>query len=145
MNECQNLQQQLDDYLSDRLSDFARRRIDNHLRGCPECADEVDCYRGFIKDLRSAADAVNIEPSLTLQCNINRMVATPSRAEVINRYYLSLILGGMMLILAATLLGLLDHFGTYDIAFSIRLTTALLGSAVIASGIYMRRLRSINK
>lgn len=145
MNECQNLQQQLDDYLSDRLSDFARRRIDNHLRHCPECADEVDCFRGFIKELRSAADSVAIEPSLTLQCNINRMVAAPPRAEIINRYYLSLIVGGMMLILAATLLGLLDHFGTYQISISISIITACIGSAVIASGLYMRRFRSVNK
>ena len=79
MSECQNLQQQLDEYLSDRMSDFERRRIDNHLRHCPDCAAEVKDYREAIDELRSAAREAEIEPSLSLQYSINRLASEEPR------------------------------------------------------------------
>jgi hypothetical protein len=83
MSECQNLQQQLDEYLSDRISDFEKRRIDNHLRHCPNCAAEVKDYREAIDELRSAAREVEIEPSLSLQYSLNRLASEGSRPDFV--------------------------------------------------------------
>src|ERR1043166_2066072 len=74
MKECQNLKEQLDEYLSDRMSDFARRRIDNHLRHCEACAREVAEYQDVIGELRAASGEVAIEPSLKLQMSLERLV-----------------------------------------------------------------------
>src|SRR5438552_13996956 len=98
MNECQNLQQQLDEYLSDRLSDFAKRRIDNHLRQCATCAEEISQYREAIDELRSISHGIEIEPSLPLQYRVDRLAEMQTRSEPIDRYhYLSLILFGVLM------------------------------------------------
>src|SRR6185503_972839 len=116
MSECQNLQQQLDEYLSDRISDFEKRRIDSHLRHCSDCAAEVKDYREAIDELRSAAREVQIEPSLSLQYSLNRLAPADPRPETANQHYYSLIVAGIVMFLISTLLGVLDHFGTITIS-----------------------------
>src|SRR5262249_20627698 len=85
MNECLKLQQQLDDYLSDRISDFAKRRIEAHLRRCSECASEVEDYRETIEQLRSASRKIAIEPSYKLQYGLDRIATGKASAESADR------------------------------------------------------------
>jgi predicted anti-sigma-YlaC factor YlaD len=145
MSECQKLQQELDDYLSDRMSDFDRRRIESHLRQCPPCAGEVNDYREAIEELRSAAQEVAIEPTLSLQFSINRLPSERIESKSIsNFHYTSLILLGVLIFLMGTLLSVLDHFGTLQISMTISASAALIGTTVLGCGLIqlLRKYRS---
>jgi predicted anti-sigma-YlaC factor YlaD len=137
MSECQNLQQQLDDYLSDKVTDFARRRIESHLRQCPPCAEEVNDYREAIEELRAAAREVAVEPSLSLQYSIERLAPSKERHDTANynHYYSSLILFGVLMFLVTALLTALDHFGKIESSMLISTLTALLGTMSIGYGL----------
>jgi anti-sigma factor RsiW len=157
MNECQNLQQQLDDYLSDRLSDFAHKRIDGHLRQCAECSEEVKEYREVIGELRNVYDDIKIEPSLSLQCKLEQMtnsnrqpvsaidaVMAPAINIVQRNNRINLSLIGAIIFLIAGCLAVLNRFGVTEVSFYISASTALIGMTVLLFGLaqFMRRERN---
>jgi anti-sigma factor RsiW len=136
MNECQNVQQQMDEYLSDRLADFARRRIESHLRQCPECAEDIECFRDAIDELRAVSSSMRVEPSLSLQYSLNRMATLPvSETPAPRHYYPILIICGLSMLFVAMLLGALRHFGTVQISLIVSLVPALVGMAALSGGI----------
>lgn len=147
MNECQNLQQQLDEYLSNHLSDFAKHRIDNHLRQCSICAKEVNGYKMVIGELRSLAKSVNIEPSLSLEYSLKRITQpNPTQELFTSSNYNVLILSGTLLFALGTIFGLLNYYGAVSSSLLISFISALLGSVVLATGlIQMRRKTKSSK
>lgn len=145
MNECQNLQQQLDDYLCDKLSDFAKGRIDSHLRQCRECAGDLRAYQMVIGEIRTVSNNLAIEPSFALHYEINRMASEHSQAETRARnYYFPLICFGIAMLCVATLLGVLDHYNKVDVSFTISFTTAFIGTAVLSGGLLQFRRKMKN-
>lgn len=81
MNQCQELQQQFDDYLTGRISDFVKHRIDSHLRVCTACAQEMQEYREVVDMLCQTAEKIEIEPSLNLALSLNRLVTQQSGSQ----------------------------------------------------------------
>jgi anti-sigma factor RsiW len=141
MNECQNIQQQLDEYLSGRLDDFASRRIEGHLRHCAECAEDAACFRDVIGELRAASEALRVEPSLALQYRLERLsTTTPAHEPLPTHYYeAALMICGIMMIVVASLLGVLNHFGTTQVSLMVSGGTALIGSAALGGGLVQLR------
>lgn len=137
MNECQNLQQQLDDYLCERLSDFAKRRIDNHLRQCPICAKEVNSYQIVISEFRSLSQKNSIEPSLALQYSLKRLVEpSSSNPEVLSRNnYVILISTGVIMLGLGTVLSILNYYGAIATSLVISFISALIGTGIILTGL----------
>lgn len=136
MNECQNLEFQLDDYLSERLSDFAKRRIDNHLRQCSPCAKEVESYQIVISEFRSLSQATEIKPSLALEYSLKRMVEPATTQTTLNsNHYTVLILTGVVMLGLGTILSVLNYYGATSTSLIISSLSALLGTAVLAMGL----------
>lgn len=135
MNECQNLEFQLDDYLSERLSDFAKRRIDNHLRQCSPCAIEVESYQMVIGEFRSLSQATEIKPSLALEYSLKRMVEPATTQTLSSSNYTVLILTGVIMLGLGTILSVLNYYGATSTSLFISSISALLGTAVLAMGL----------
>lgn len=136
MNECQNLQLQLDDYLCERLSDFAKRRIDNHLRQCSPCAKEVNSYQIVINEFCSLSQKTSIEPSLALQYSLKRLAEPPSTPEILSRNnYAILIFTGIIMLSLGTVLSILNYYGASSTSMIISFVSALLGTAILATGL----------
>jgi len=145
MNECQNLEQQLDDYLCDRLSDFAKRRIDNHLRQCSPCAKEVNSYQLVIGEFRSLSLATKIEPSLALQYSLERLAQPASAPEVLSRNnYVILILAGVIMLGLGTTLSVLNYYGAITTSLVISSISALAGIAILATGLAQMKRKAKN-
>ncbi len=53
---CGNYKDLMMGYLDDELSDEQRRRFEDHLTGCPECADELKQFR----KLKAITDEVTL-------------------------------------------------------------------------------------
>jgi anti-sigma factor RsiW len=51
---CRELTDFLGAYLDGELSDEVRRRFEEHLAACPECAAYLETYRGTVKLARDA-------------------------------------------------------------------------------------------
>ena len=146
MNECQNLEQQLDDYLCNRLSDFAKRRIDNHLRQCPPCAKEVNSYQIVINEFRSLSQATKIEPSLALQYSLERLAEPPSTStEVLSRNnYVVLILAGVIMLALGTILSILNYYGATATSLVISSISAVIGTGILGTGLAQMKRKAKN-
>lgn len=146
MSECQNLQQQIDEYLSNRLSDFARGRIDNHLRQCANCTTEVGDYRMIISQLRSAAQQAKIEPSLALQFRLERLASLPKQTAPVTRQssFSTLIWSSLTLCLIA-LLTIFSFFEATDLSLVVSLIAVLAGTIVLSHTLIqsIRKYRSM--
>ncbi len=138
INECQNLQQQLDDYLCDRLSDFAKHRIDNHLRQCLDCAKDVEGYKIVINELRSLSQSTKIEPSLALQYSLQRL-AQPSFQEKLPHSYVVLIFSGVTICTLGVILSLLNYYGAIGVSLVVSLFSAIFGTVILATGLLQMR------
>ena len=146
MNECQNLEQQLDDYLCNRLSDFAKRRIDNHLRQCSPCAKEVNSYQIVINEFRSLSQATKIEPSLALQYSLERLAEpTSTSTEVLSRNnYVVLILAGVIMLALGTVLSVLNYYGATATSLVISSISAVLGTGILGTGLAQMKRKAKN-
>lgn len=133
MNECENLQEQIDDYLGGRLSAFAAGRVESHLRQCLECTREVADYRAIIEELRAAARETAIEPSLPLQYSLDRIGGAPPRKRPSAHIHFSLIIAGLLLVALA----LVGGFGkiTAMAHGSVIATLALIGMISLSLGL----------
>lgn len=138
MNECQNLQQQLDDYLCDRLSDFAKHRIDNHLRQCLDCAKDVQSYQLAINELRSLSQSVKIEPSLALQYSLQRLAQDNSQ-EKLTHGYVVLIFSGLIIFTLGLVLSVLNYYGAIGVSLVISSISAIFGTIILATGLLQMR------
>ncbi len=63
MNDCKQIQANLNDYMDGLLTGRAMQRIDAHLRGCPECAREWQALRtlqGALAELGSVEEPAGL-------------------------------------------------------------------------------------
>jgi hypothetical protein len=69
--KCKEVQPELVEYIDNRLDEFTRDEIENHLRTCEKCRGDLKDFRAILK---AAADALMAEPSKALKENFNNML-----------------------------------------------------------------------
>lgn len=115
MNKCANseIQELLPDLLHDSLSESERRRVEAHIAGCAACAEELEVLRA----VKSAAvfvpviDANRIAHQIPPYRTIAPVREQPSRTRT-----LTWLVAAGMLIVAATVGGVLKVRGTTEVA-----------------------------
>jgi anti-sigma factor (TIGR02949 family) len=70
---CGEIRAQLDAYLSRELPDAARREVQKHLEGCPQCAAELETHARIRAQLQAAVRAVPVPAGL--EAKLRRAVA----------------------------------------------------------------------
>ena len=115
MNKCANseIQELLPDLLHNSLSESERKRVESHLTGCAACAEELEVLRA----VKAAAvfvpviDANRISQQIPPYRSIIPVHEQPARTRT-----LTWLVEARMLIVAATVGGLMKVRGTPDVA-----------------------------
>jgi hypothetical protein len=69
--KCKEIQPDLLDFIDDRLDEFTRDEIQNHLKNCEKCSDDLKEMRLIVKTI---ADTHSAQPSKSLRENFNTML-----------------------------------------------------------------------
>jgi hypothetical protein len=86
--KCAEVRKYLPDYLSGELDEKKMKAVEKHLRSCAECAEELNFYRAYTRELR-AAKTVKAPADFMEKLN-RKLERRPSRKSLIELLFLPL-------------------------------------------------------
>lgn len=93
MKQCKQLEKMYTEYVCELLNEKETTRIEEHLRGCPTCAHEVEALQKTLR-LTQEAEELPIPPTVldNIEKNVYKRLATESPATE-RAHFLSKIVG----------------------------------------------------